>query len=230
MACLDVAAQRLLGQLMGSSIGTCRRNLVVVAAGALAFALLTGCGPAAGTAPVATASLAATPGSTRAGVKAGGIAPMVSQIPLRVTVPAIGVDSTLVALGLNADRTIQVPPLSQAKQAGYYRYGPTPGSQGPAVILGHIDGNGQKGVFYRLQDMIVGEQVTVGRADNETAVFTVYLVERAPKADFPTQKVYGPTSDAQLRLISCGGVLDRQAHSYLDNVIVFAILTAAHPT
>jgi hypothetical protein len=213
---------------MGSSIGTCRRNLVVVAAGALAFVLLTGCGPAAGTAPVAP--LGANAGSTRVGVKAGRIAPMVSQIPLRVTVPAIGVDSTLVALGLNADRTIQVPPLSQAKQAGYYRYGPTPGSQGPAVILGHIDGNGQKGVFYRLQDMILGQQITVSRADNRTAVFTVYLVEHAPKTEFPTQKVYGPTPDAQLRLISCGGVLDRQAHSYLDNVIVFASLTATHPT
>ncbi|WP_448640698.1 sortase domain-containing protein [Geodermatophilus sp. URMC 63] len=65
----------------------------------------------------------------------------------------------------------------------------------------------------------------VDRADGTTARFTVTEVERHPKDAFPTREVYGPTADAQLRLITCGGDFDRSARSYEDNVVVFATLT-----
>jgi hypothetical protein len=37
--------------------------------------------------------------------------------------------------------------------------------------------------------------------------------------------VYGPTSDAELRLITCGGDFDRNDRRYVDNVVVDARLT-----
>ena len=49
-------------------------------------------------------------------------------------------------------------------------------------------------------------------------------VARYPKDDFPTKAVYGPTPRAELRLITCGGVFDRSARSYEDNIVVFARL------
>jgi LPXTG-site transpeptidase (sortase) family protein len=149
------------------------------------------------------------------------------SVPVSMDVPRIGAQSTLVPLGVNADRTIQVPPVTQPLQAGWYTEGPTPGEVGPSVILGHIDGHHQKGIFWRLHELRAGDKVAVRRQDGGTLNFTVYKVDQVAKDAFPTDAVYGNTSRPELRLITCGGAFDAQAHSYLDNVLVFAALDQA---
>ena len=67
-----------------------------------------------------------------------------------------------------------------------------------------------------------GDRVYVRRADGTLAVFAVTSVRTYPKDRFPTQSVYGPTPDPELRLITCGGTFDYQLHSYLSNVVVYA--------
>lgn len=62
--------------------------------------------------------------------------------------------------------------------------------------------------------------------DGTVAVFTVGGVEQASKDTFPTERVYGRTEYAELRLITCGGVYNRVSGHYLDNVIVYARMTA----
>jgi hypothetical protein len=52
--------------------------------------------------------------------------------------------------------------------------------------------------------------------------FRVTRVGVFARPDFPTGDVYGPTPDAQLRLITCGGAFDWSARRYSDNVVVFA--------
>ena len=58
-------------------------------------------------------------------------------------------------------------------------------------------------------------------------MFTVSAVRTVAKADFPTEDVYGDVDRPELRLITCGG--PRTGDGYLDNVIVFAELTATTP-
>ncbi|GAA3577913.1 class F sortase [Amycolatopsis ultiminotia] len=144
--------------------------------------------------------------------------------PVSVDVPSIDAHSSLVSLGLNADKTVQVPPVDQPLQAGWYRYGPTPGEVGPAVVLGHIDGNHRKGIFWRLHEVKKGDEVVIGRKDGSKATFTVTRVDQIAKKTFPTEAVYGNTTDPQIRLITCGGAFDPAAHSYLDNIIVYGTL------
>ncbi|MGH3976242.1 MAG: sortase domain-containing protein, partial [Pseudonocardiaceae bacterium] len=67
-----------------------------------------------------------------------------------------------------------------------------------------------------------GDGVRIERADGRTAVFTVTRVEQIAKTAFPTEAVYGDTSDSQLRLITCGGDFDGTERRYLDNIIVYA--------
>jgi sortase (surface protein transpeptidase) len=196
-----------------------------LAAAALVVALLlSGCAP--------TGTAAQPGGSTGQGAAAtapaarvpDASAPMAKSDPVEVDVPKIGVHSSLVPLGLNADNTVQVPPVSTPMQAGWYRYGPTPGEIGPAVILGHIDGDKNKGVFYDLKKLAPGDAVSVTRADGTTAHFVVTKVDLVPKDTFPTDSVYGDTADPELRLITCGGSFDRATHNYVDNTIVYAKL------
>jgi LPXTG-site transpeptidase (sortase) family protein len=151
-----------------------------------------------------------------------GVTALPAAEPTEISIPRIGARSTLVPLGLNADETIQVPPVSTPMQAGWYTNAPTPGEIGPAVILGHVDGTKKPGIFFRLKEMAAGDEILVSREDGVTARFVVDRVEHVAKKDFPTDQVYGDTTDAELRLITCGGVFDRDARSYVDNIIVFA--------
>ncbi|MGY1687495.1 class F sortase [Geodermatophilus sp. SYSU D00867] len=140
--------------------------------------------------------------------------------PVRVRAPAIGLDSGLVNLGLDATGALAAP--ADPAAAGWYTGGPAPGDVGPAVLAGHVDSRSGPAVFWRLRELAAGDEVLVDRADGSTVAFTVSRVERHPKDAFPTAAVYGPTADAQLRLVTCGGDFDRSARSYEDNVVVFA--------
>lgn len=132
-------------------------------------------------------------------------------------------------LGQNADGTVQVPPLGTDSPAGWYQKSPTPGQQGPSVILGHVDAAAGPSVFYNLGKLRAGDQIAVTRADNTVAIFTVDKVAEYPKAAFPQFTVYGNTINAQLRLITCGGTYDRSIGHYVNNIVVFASLTSSHP-
>ncbi|HWN29276.1 MAG TPA: class F sortase [Actinomycetospora sp.] len=145
---------------------------------------------------------------------------MAESRPQRVQIPAIAVDSAVMGLGLRADRRMEVPP--GGFPAGWYSRGPTPGEVGPAVLAGHVDWAGHAGVFARLHDLEPQDEVEVTREDRTVAVFRVTRVDQFPKDAFPTQRVYGNLDRPGLRLITCGGELDRQARSYEDNIVVFA--------
>jgi hypothetical protein len=142
--------------------------------------------------------------------------------PVRVQIPAIGVDSKLMDLSLDSAGRMSVPP--DGTEAGWYTGAPTPGELGPAIIAGHVDWGGHQGVFYHLRNLKPNDQVTVTRLDGSTALFRVIRVDAFPKTKFPTDTVYGDINYAGLRLITCGGSFDRQAHSYNDNIVVFAQL------
>jgi len=152
-----------------------------------------------------------------------------SSKPVAIDIPAIGVHSALQYLGLTAQHTLQVPaPGPHYNEAAWYKYSSTPGSLGPAVILGHVDSEAQgPSVFFNLGDLRPGDKVLVTRADGLVAVFRVDGVRLYPKDQFPTLLVYGNTDYAALRLITCGGRFDHATGHYLDNLVVFASLVGS---
>jgi len=163
-------------------------------------------------------------------LRPGAVSPLPPARPTHVEIPAIGVSSDLLQLGRNADGTVQVPPLAKDSKAGWYRYSPTPGELGPAVLLGHVDSAAYgPGVFFELGALRAGDSVAVTRADHTVATFRVTRVASYPKDDFPTLAVYGNTDDAELRLITCGGAFDSSARSYLNNIVVYAVLVGSTP-
>jgi len=142
--------------------------------------------------------------------------------PVRVRIPAIGVDSRIVAIGVDATGAL-VPPRS-ADVTGWFTAGPVPGTIGPALLAGHVDSRAGPGVFFRLTELRRGDVVTVDRADHSAVSFVVDSTERVSKAAFPTGLVYSPKPVAMLRLVTCGGSFDPSARSYRDNVIVNATI------
>jgi len=142
--------------------------------------------------------------------------------PVRIRIPAIGVDADMVPLGIQADGTIDVP--EDFDEAGWWADGPEPGESGPAVVLGHVDSRSGPAVFFDLRKLSPSDNIVFELADGSDVTYVVERLEQHPKSAFPTDAVYGTTSDAQLRLVTCGGDFDRSIRSYDDNIIVFARL------
>jgi sortase (surface protein transpeptidase) len=204
-----------------------------LAVAALAGLLVSGCG-----APGLSAAAARSPGAGPATATATatpheppGVAGFHSvrtydqpALPVRLQIPAIDVSTPLVKLGRLPDGSLEVP--KDWDTAGWYDKGPRPGQPGPAVILGHVDSKTGPAVFYQLRALRPGDTVRVGLADGRMLVFRVQRVQRYPKDKFPTEAVYFPTLNRELRLITCGGEFDYAAGSYRDNIVVYATLAS----
>ena len=198
----------------------------VVAAGLIAAGLIAaGCGVAS------TASDQPSLGSTSADPSPGEPASSVGNsagdqepAPSRLRIPTIAVDAAMVPLGLLDDGRIDVP--SDFDQTGWWADGPEPGEVGPAVILGHVDSREGPAVFFGLGELEAGDPIHVDRLDGSTVTYVVERIEQHPKDAFPTEAVYGPTSEPVVRLVTCGGDFDRERRSYDDNLVVFARLAA----
>ena len=139
---------------------------------------------------------------------------------MKITIPSIGVDSSIIKLGLASKGILQVP--TSGAVAGWYTGSPTPGELGPSIIVAHVDMNGKIGIFFHLKDLKIGAKIDVLREDGSTAVFAVTEKASYLKSQFPTEKVYGNINFAGLRLITCGGKFDSKIGHYLSNIVVFA--------
>jgi len=142
--------------------------------------------------------------------------------PARVRIPAIGVDSAVVDIGVDATGALVPPPTTDV--TGWFAAGPAPGAVGPALLAAHVDSRAGPGVFFRLVDLRPGDEVTVRRTDGTSVVFVVTGTSRVAKTAFPTDLVYSPLPVAALRLVTCGGSFDHTARSYRDNLIVDAAI------
>lgn len=140
----------------------------------------------------------------------------------RIRIPAIGVDAPVDSLGRTAEGALEVP--TRAGDTGMYAGGSRPGQAGPTVVVGHVDSRSGPAVFFRLARLRRSQPIVLDGEDGRSVTYYVDTVRRYPKSEFPTKAVYGPTSRPVLRLITCGGVYDRENGGYRDNVVVFASL------
>ncbi|MFL5993348.1 MAG: class F sortase [Streptomyces sp.] len=180
--------------------------------------VLTGCSadpdPTVRVAPTAPAAASGAPKSERPAADA-------PAAPAEVAVPSVGITSSLMELGLNTDGTVEVPPAEEGMTAGWYTGGAVPGEIGAAVIIGHNDTRFGEAVFHDLKKIKKGADITVTDKTGKALHFTVTATESVAKNAFPTEKVYGPTQERALRLITCDGDFDAQGHP-VDNLIVYA--------
>ena len=148
--------------------------------------------------------------------------------PTSIQIPAIDVHAPVVTLGLNPDKSVQVPPLDKPYETGWYAGSALPGHDGAAVILGHVDAAATgPAVFYNLAKMRPGDSITIALAGHAEVAYQVDGVREYQKTALPASLIYGPLPYPGLRLITCGGQFDYQTGHYLDNVVVYASMIGA---
>lgn len=147
--------------------------------------------------------------------------------PLRLTIPAIGVKTSVGKLGLQPDHEVMVP--TTIHTVGWYIDGPAPGQLGSAVILGHVDSTTGVGVFFNLKSLSAGDLISVVSKDGVTTRFGVTKVVQYSKDTFPDRLVYGSHGTRSLQLVTCGGVFDHATGHYESNIVVFSHLVGVIP-
>jgi hypothetical protein len=150
----------------------------------------------------------------------GVLSPRPVAAPVSVLLPSLGVDGFVLPAGVNPMNDLDVPP--DAATLVWYRHGPTPGAIGSAVIAGHLNWRGERGVFADLAAVSVGDVVTVGYDDGSQRDFAVRAVELVPKPAVSVNGVFARRGERLLRLVTCGGEFDDATNHYRSNVIVTA--------
>ena len=154
--------------------------------------------------------------------------PPLRDIPYRLIIDKIGVNAPVATYGLGSDAIPDVP--SNGREVAWYDFSAQPGSGSNAVFAGHVTWNGHA-VFYRLDDLAAGDQVTlVSNNGGAKLTYTVSEVFLVNPDDPNAVSVMSPTPGTdQVTIITCGGdpfyVGGTAGYDYTHRLIVRASLT-----
>jgi LPXTG-site transpeptidase (sortase) family protein len=147
--------------------------------------------------------------------------PHLTALPVRLTIPAIGVDAAVSVKGLRPDGFMDVP--NGPEDVAWYTFTARPGMSGNAVISGHLDyHNYGKAVFWRLKELRDGDVVEVRLEDGSVLRYRVFLTVSYDARLAPVPEIIGPTSKEVVTLITCGGTFDSDARNYSHRLVVRA--------
>jgi LPXTG-site transpeptidase (sortase) family protein len=142
-------------------------------------------------------------------------------------IPAIGVDAPIEPVGVTSDRVLNVPQKNQWTGVGWYKDGPVPGQAGSAVIDGHLDRpGGVPAVFWKLNQLHIGDMVTVIGTPSKALHFQVVQVQAYQPNKAPLEKIYGDTSGRYLNLITCAGEWIPSRHQTAERLVVYTKLVS----
>lgn len=146
--------------------------------------------------------------------------------PVRLSIPRIGVETSIEAVGLTPDGKLDVP--VDPVHSGWYRGGPKPGEEGNAVLDGHYTFRGP-GVFHRLNELEPGDDILVTGDDGVTRTFRVREAETYHVSTAPLAKIFGDADGKRLTVITCAGTWDDAIGHYDARHVVFAELAEDPP-
>jgi hypothetical protein len=138
--------------------------------------------------------------------------------PTSLAIPSLHVDAPVGSVTTTPEGDLEVPPIGRA---GWYDAGARPGEPGRSVIVGHIDGATEPGVFEHVPEIRNGSEIVVRDAGGGIHPYSVVGKLQVPKSKFPADAVYGPSESPVLVLVTCGGTYVPGV-GYSDNVIVYA--------
>lgn len=151
-----------------------------------------------------------------------------THFPERLLIPRLHIDAAVQYVGVNAKGDMATP--SNFTDVAWYKYGAVPGQLGSAVIAGHVD-NGLKldGVFKRLGDLKVGDDVYVQRRDGARLHFVVTEIKSYPYKSVPTDRLFERADRTRLNLVTCEGGWVGAEKTYDHRLIVYTVYTETIP-
>ncbi|WP_356881633.1 class F sortase [Arthrobacter sp. YD2] len=142
--------------------------------------------------------------------------------PVSVSVEGTGIDLEVIPVGQEDNGAMTLP--DNHYQAGWYRFGPAPGStRGSAVLAAHVDSRTEQLPIADLDEVPAGTPLTVTRSDGSVLRYTTEKVENIPKASLGEFDLFNREGEARLKLVTCGGEWLDSVGDYEDNVVLTAV-------
>jgi LPXTG-site transpeptidase (sortase) family protein len=146
-----------------------------------------------------------------------------SLTPIRLQVPALGIDAKVESVGKKSDGSMGTP--STWQNVAWYDLGPKPGEPGNAVIDGHVDNAlTTAGVFQHLSQIGLGDVVEVSDAEGHQLRYSVSAINEYAVNGAPTGSIFATSGPSQLVLITCDGNWDASLHEFDKRLVVVARL------
>ncbi len=147
--------------------------------------------------------------------------PLAAPIGLRIE--ELGVDAPIDPYGVDQS-TGQMDVPDNVTDVGWYKFGPSPGEAGSAVLAAHVDlaGSGP-GVFFDLDTLEEGDRVVVVYEDGTESAFRVIARAAYDKDELPLDVIFSREGPSVLTLVTCGGGFNRNIARYDSNVVVYAV-------
>ena len=146
--------------------------------------------------------------------------------PVRLEISSIGVDADIIDVGVTSSGNLDVP--HNYVQVGWYMNGIIPGQIGSAILDGHVDNGGftptVAGPFKSLQDIKIGDDISVTTATGSVLHFTVTSLEVYPTDSFPSKAIFDDTSGSLLKIVTCHGQWIPLLKTYNQRLVVTAAL------
>jgi sortase (surface protein transpeptidase) len=159
------------------------------------------------------------------GVTSTGV--RILPLPIRLLIPAIGVNAPVEALGTLPNGDLQVPIQHPWEDVGWYQDGPVPGQVGSAVIDGHMDRPGElPAVFWNLHRLHMRDWIQIVLADGSSVSFRVTQVSTYPPTTMPLSRIFEDTSGTYLNLITCAGIWIPSQQQTSLRLVVYSVLSA----
>lgn len=150
------------------------------------------------------------------------ISPVLSELPTRIKIPKIGVNSLVEHVGLThgaVDSPIGV------SNAAWFSEGPIPGLIGNAIIDGHSGWkNNTPAVFDNLKKLNKGDKIYIENGAGIISTFIVTKLKIYKKDDIAFEIFNSNDNKSHLNLITCTGVWNTIENSQEDRIVVFADL------
>jgi len=147
-------------------------------------------------------------------------------LPVRLEIPAIGVDAVVEHVGRLPGGQMDVPKVPD--NVAWFVESPRPGqeSTNASIVSGHLDSPIGPAVFYKLRTLVLGDEMVVTYENGDRYVFTVVEKERYYYDNPPYQKLYGDGESVgrSLNLITCDGAWDRGQANYQQRLVVYSEL------
>lgn len=141
------------------------------------------------------------------------------NVPYKIELPSLGVAGCIQRMGIDQDNKIAVP--TNIHSAGWFVDSPLPGEKGVSIIDGHSGGRYASGIFKRLDELNIGDNIIVKFGDGSQRQFVVasnesYSVEQTATEQF--KRLRGVTK--QLTLITCGDDYNHESGEFDTRVVV----------
>jgi LPXTG-site transpeptidase (sortase) family protein len=140
--------------------------------------------------------------------------------PRTMEIPAINSSSYVQPVGIDQHKSIAVP--SNINFTGWYTGSALPGNNGVTIVVGHVNGHYNEGIFHNLHKVSIGDVIRVEKGNRETVTYRITESKRIDASDNTSLFTKKGQSANELHLITCIGTYLPAERTFDQRLLVIA--------